>query len=42
LPGILDAISRRGLRTVTVPELLALDPPIPGHGCPFGPAPAGA
>jgi peptidoglycan-N-acetylglucosamine deacetylase len=42
LPGILDAIAQRGLRTVTVPELLALDPPIPGRGCPFGPAPAGA
>jgi peptidoglycan/xylan/chitin deacetylase (PgdA/CDA1 family) len=42
LPGILDAIARRGLRTVTVPQLLALDPPIPGRGCPFGPAPSGA
>jgi peptidoglycan/xylan/chitin deacetylase (PgdA/CDA1 family) len=27
LPGILDALHRKGLRAVTVPELLAADPP---------------
>lgn len=37
LPQILAAIQRRGLRAVSVPELLALDPPAPGQGCPYGP-----
>jgi peptidoglycan/xylan/chitin deacetylase (PgdA/CDA1 family) len=36
LPQILDAIEQRGLRTVTVPELLAVDPPAPHQGCPYG------
>jgi peptidoglycan/xylan/chitin deacetylase (PgdA/CDA1 family) len=34
LPQILAAIRGRGLRAVTVPELLALQPPAPGQGCP--------
>jgi peptidoglycan/xylan/chitin deacetylase (PgdA/CDA1 family) len=42
LPGILDAIARRGLRAVTVPQLLALDPPSPGQHCPYGPVTTGA
>jgi peptidoglycan/xylan/chitin deacetylase (PgdA/CDA1 family) len=29
LPDILDTLARKGLRAVTVPELLALDPPSP-------------
>ena len=29
LPRLLDALHRQGLQTVTVPELLALDPPTP-------------
>ena len=41
LPQILQAISDRGLRAVSVPELLALDPPQPGHGCPYGPVSSG-
>jgi peptidoglycan-N-acetylglucosamine deacetylase len=40
LPEILAAISRRGLRAVSVPELLALDPPRPGQRCPYGPVAA--
>ena len=40
LPDILAAISRRGLRAVSVPELLALDPPSPGQRCPYGPVAA--
>jgi peptidoglycan-N-acetylglucosamine deacetylase len=40
LPDILAAISRRGLRAVSVPELLALDPPRPGQRCPYGPVAA--
>jgi peptidoglycan/xylan/chitin deacetylase (PgdA/CDA1 family) len=36
LPQILDALRLRHLRAVTVPELLALDPPSPGQGCPYG------
>lgn len=36
LPQILAAINERGLRAVSVPELLALDPPAPGQGCPYG------
>jgi peptidoglycan/xylan/chitin deacetylase (PgdA/CDA1 family) len=35
LPKILHAITARGLRAVSVPELLALDPPAPGQGCPY-------
>jgi peptidoglycan/xylan/chitin deacetylase (PgdA/CDA1 family) len=35
LPRILDAIAARGLRAVSVPELLALDPPAPHQGCPY-------
>jgi peptidoglycan/xylan/chitin deacetylase (PgdA/CDA1 family) len=42
LPGILDEIARRGLRAVSVPELLAIDPPLPGKHCPYGPVKAGA
>lgn len=37
LPRILDAIAARGLRAVSVPELLALDPPAPHQGCPYAP-----
>ena len=29
LPRLLDALRRKGIRTVTVPQLLALDPPTP-------------
>lgn len=36
LPPILAAIRERGLRSVTVPELLALDPPTPGQRCWYG------
>lgn len=36
VPQILAAIEARGLRAVSVPELLALDPPAPGQGCPYG------
>ncbi len=35
LPQILRAIRLRGLRAVTVPELLALQPPAPGQHCVF-------
>ena len=35
LPQILAAIRLRGLRAVTVPELLALQPPAPGQHCPY-------
>jgi peptidoglycan/xylan/chitin deacetylase (PgdA/CDA1 family) len=35
LPQILAAIRERGLRAVSVPELLALDP-ARGQGCPYG------
>jgi peptidoglycan/xylan/chitin deacetylase (PgdA/CDA1 family) len=35
VPRILDAIAARGLRAVSVPELLALDPPTPHQGCPY-------
>ncbi len=41
LPRILRAIHRRGLRAVSVPELLALDPPSSGRACPI-PPPANA
>ena len=37
MPEILRAIRRRGLRAVSVPELLALDPPSRGQHCPFAP-----
>jgi peptidoglycan/xylan/chitin deacetylase (PgdA/CDA1 family) len=33
MPAILRAIRLRGLRSVSVPELLALDPPRPGRSC---------
>ena len=36
LPQILRAIRARGLRAVSVPELLALDPPAPAQHCPYG------
>jgi peptidoglycan/xylan/chitin deacetylase (PgdA/CDA1 family) len=35
LPEILRAVRLRGLRAVSVPELLALDPPPPGRHCPL-------
>lgn len=35
LPQILTAIGKRGLRAVSVPELLAADPPMPGQRCPY-------
>jgi peptidoglycan-N-acetylglucosamine deacetylase len=38
LPAILRAAERRRLQVVSVPELLALDPPAPGHRCPLGAA----
>lgn len=38
LPRILQAIRARGLRAVSVPELLALDPPGPDQHCPFAAA----
>ncbi len=41
LPGVLRAIRARGLRAVSVPELLALDPPAPGQRCPYGPVASG-
>ncbi len=37
LPAILHAIRARGLRAVSVPELLALDPPAAHQHCPFAP-----
>lgn len=37
LPWILQAIRLRGLRAVTVPELLALDAPTEHQGCPLAP-----
>ena len=33
VPAILRAIRLRGLRAVSVPELVALDPPRPGRSC---------
>jgi peptidoglycan-N-acetylglucosamine deacetylase len=36
LPKVLAAADARGLRVVSVPELLALDPPVPGQQCPYG------
>ena len=35
LPTILQAIRLRGLRAVSVQELLAIDPPAPGQRCPY-------
>ncbi|MGZ4333022.1 MAG: polysaccharide deacetylase family protein [Gaiellaceae bacterium] len=35
LPRVLKAIRARGLRAVSVPELLALDPPSAGQRCPY-------
>jgi len=35
LPRILRAIRLRGLRAVSLPELLALDPPAPAEHCPY-------
>jgi len=37
LPTILRALAARGLQAVSVPELLALDPPRPGQGCTAAP-----
>jgi peptidoglycan/xylan/chitin deacetylase (PgdA/CDA1 family) len=38
MPVILHALAARGLQAVSVPELLALDPPQPGQeGCPVAP-----
>jgi peptidoglycan-N-acetylglucosamine deacetylase len=37
LPRILAAIRDRGLRAVSVPELLALDPPAKNQQCPYAP-----
>jgi peptidoglycan-N-acetylglucosamine deacetylase len=37
LPAILRAIRLRGLRAVSVPELLALDPPSANQHCPLAP-----
>jgi peptidoglycan/xylan/chitin deacetylase (PgdA/CDA1 family) len=42
LPRILRAIRERGLRAVSVQELLALDPPVPGQRCPYAPLGVGA
>jgi peptidoglycan-N-acetylglucosamine deacetylase len=38
LPKILQAIRVRGLRAVSVQELLAIDPPAPGQRCAYDPA----
>lgn len=35
LPRVLQLIQARGLRSVSIPELLALDPPAPGQRCPY-------
>lgn len=37
LPRILSVIRHRHLRAVSVPELLAEDPPAPGQACPYAP-----
>ena len=37
MPQILRAIRLRGLRAVTIPELLALDAPRAHQGCPLAP-----
>ena len=37
MPAILDAIRKRGLRAVSIPELLVLDPPAPNQHCKYAP-----
>jgi peptidoglycan/xylan/chitin deacetylase (PgdA/CDA1 family) len=37
MPTILRALAERGLQAVSVPELLALDPPRAGQSCPVAP-----
>jgi hypothetical protein len=37
MPAILKAIEARGLRAVSIPELLVLDPPGPNQHCKFAP-----
>jgi peptidoglycan-N-acetylglucosamine deacetylase len=37
MPAILAAIRARGLRAVSIPELLVLDPPAPNQHCSFAP-----
>lgn len=37
MPAILKAIHARGLRAVSIPELLVLDPPAPHQHCAFAP-----
>jgi peptidoglycan-N-acetylglucosamine deacetylase len=37
MPAILKAIRLRGMRAVSVPELLVLDPPGPQQHCTFAP-----
>ncbi len=37
MPAILKAISARGMRAVSIPELLVLDPPGPHQHCKFAP-----
>jgi peptidoglycan/xylan/chitin deacetylase (PgdA/CDA1 family) len=37
MPAILDAIRKRGLRAVSIPELLVLDPPAASQHCHFAP-----
>ena len=37
MPAILGAIHKRGLRAVSIPELLVLDPPAPNQHCRFAP-----
>jgi peptidoglycan/xylan/chitin deacetylase (PgdA/CDA1 family) len=37
MPSILKAISARGMRAVSIPELLVLDPPGPHQHCKFAP-----
>jgi len=41
LPAILHALALRGLRAVSIPELLAIDPPAARQGCPFSPVEGG-
>jgi peptidoglycan/xylan/chitin deacetylase (PgdA/CDA1 family) len=37
MPAILEAIHARGMRAVSIPELLVLDPPGPNQHCAFAP-----
>jgi peptidoglycan/xylan/chitin deacetylase (PgdA/CDA1 family) len=37
MPAILNAIHERGMRAVSIPELLVLDPPGPHQHCRFAP-----